>query len=326
MEERYKTLSNYYKEKFGEKTLKICIDGGFTCPNRDGTCGFGGCIFCSEKGSGELIKNNLSIPNQVKSYFKSYRSKRANKFIIYFQNFSNTYDSIEKLKEKYDSALINDKIVGLSIATRPDCITEEIVKLIKSYSDKYYVSVELGLQTASDEIGSIINRGYLTRKFIEAINILNKYNIDVIVHVMCGLPGEIRYPYFQEKNKQKIFEKENIKNGKYIPQSIIDTVKLVNELNIKGIKIHSTYVVKNTKLEDMYMKKEYIPLEIDEYLMDLTYIITHLNSEIIIHRICADSPKDILISPSWNLHKKWVLNGFKKIMQENDLYQGMYYK
>ena len=193
MEKRYKKLNEYYKEKFGERTLKICVDGGFTCPNRDGKCGTGGCIFCSEKGSGELIKqSNESITKQVKDYLNSYRAKRANKFIVYFQNFSNTYDTLENLKKKYDSSLIDDRIVGLSIATRPDCINEEIVKLIKSYSDKYYVCVELGLQTASDEIGRIINRGYTTKQFIEAVKLLNKYEIDVITHIMCGLPGENR--------------------------------------------------------------------------------------------------------------------------------------
>ena len=305
MEKRYNKLNEYYKEKFGERTLKICVDGGFTCPNRDGTCGTGGCIFCSEKGSGELIKNNTEkISRQVEEYLNSYRAKRANKFIIYFQNFSNTYDTLENLKKKYDSSLIDDRIVGLSIATRPDCINEDIAKLIKSYSNNYYVCVELGLQTASDEIGQIINRGYTTKQFIEAVKILNKYEIDVIAHIMCGLPGENR-------------------DGKNVPIQIKETVDLVNSFNIHGIKIHSTYVVKNTLLAEMYENGEYIPLELDEYFEYLTYIITHLNPNIVIHRICADAPKDILVAPDWNAHKKWVLNGFEKIMEENDLWQGM---
>lgn len=242
MEKRYNKLNEYYKEKFGERTLKICVDGGFTCPNRDGICGTGGCIFCSEKGSGELIKqSNESITKQVKDYLNSYRAKRANKFIVYFQNFSNTYDTLENLKEKYDSSLIDDRIVGLSIATRPDCINEDIAKLIKSYSNNYYVCVELGLQTASDEIGQIINRGYTTKQFVEAVKILNKYEIDVIAHIMCGLPGENR-------------------DGENVPIQIKETVDLVNSHNIHGIKIHSTYVVKNTLLAEMCEKGEYIPL------------------------------------------------------------------
>ena len=164
-EERYKHLNKYLKEKFGERTLKICIDGGFTCPNRDGTLSTKGCIFCSEKGSGELIHCGSGdtitekISNQVKNYFCSYRSERANKFIAYFQNFTNTYDSLDMLKAKYDAALIDDRIVGLEVATRPDCINSDIINLLKSYKDKYYVCVELGLQTSNDETGNLINRG-----------------------------------------------------------------------------------------------------------------------------------------------------------------------
>ena len=138
--ERYKHLNKYLKDKFGERTLKICLDGGFTCPNRDGRVGYGGCAFCSERGSGEHIVPD-KISNQVKNYFTSYKAERANKFIAYFQNFTNTYDSIENLKMKYDAALIDDRIVALAIATRPDCISEDVCKLLKSYSEKYYVWV-----------------------------------------------------------------------------------------------------------------------------------------------------------------------------------------
>lgn len=324
-EERYKHLNKYYKEKFGERTLKICVNGDFTCPNRDGKCGTGGCIFCSEKGSGELIKNSYeSIANQVKNYFDSYRSKRANKFIVYFQNFSNTYDSLKKLKQKYDSSLVNDKIVGISIATRPDCINDDIAELINSYSEKYYVCVELGLQTADDDIGKIINRGYDTEEFIKAVRILKNYKIDVVTHLMCGLPGEDRRAYFKEEDKLKLYKEENLQSGKYIPKSIINTVGLINNLDIDGIKIHSTYVVENTKLNELYQQKKYIPFELEEYFAYLTYIVTHLNPNIVIHRICADAPKDILVAPDWNAHKKWVMNGFDKILKENDLFQGKY--
>ena len=301
--ERYKHLNKYLKEKFGERTLKICIDGGFTCPNRDGTLSTKGCIFCSEKGSGELIAcangNNqiTKITNQVKNYFSSYRSERANKFIAYFQNFTNTYDTLENLKAKYDAALIDDRIVGLEVATRPDCINEEIVKLLKSYTNKYYVCVELGLQTSNDKTDKIINRGYNSNQFTQAVNLLNKYNIDVVTHIMIGLPGE---------------NFDDIKN----------TVEFINKHNIQGIKIHSTYVVKNTKLANMYLNGLYTPITLDYYLEALTYIITHISPDIVIHRISGDSPKDLLLAPEWNLHKKWVLNGFDKIMREQDLYQG----
>ena len=298
--ERYKHLNKYLKEKFGERTLKICIDGNFTCPNRDGSKGFGGCIFCSEKGSGEHIKTTNNITNQVQNYFKSYKAKRANKFIAYFQNFTNTYDTLENLKEKYDSALIDNRIIGLEIATRPDCINEDIAKLLKNYTNKYYVCVELGLQTANEKTGDLINRCYSNSDFTQAVNILNKYNIDVVVHIMVGLPNETI---------------EDIKN----------TVQFINLHNVKGIKIHSCYVIKNTKLEQLYLTGKYVPLTLENYISNCAYILTHLNPNIVIHRVSGDAPKDLLVAPDWNSHKKWIINGLDKFFKENNLYQGMYY-
>ena len=301
--ERYNHLNTYYKNIFGEKTLKICIDAGFTCPNRDGTLSNSGCIFCSEKGSGELIKySNQHIENQVTNFLNSYRGKRANKFIAYFQNFTNTYDTLENLKEKYDSALnASDKIVGLSVATRPDCITEEIAKLLASYSGKYNVSVELGLQTSNNNIGNIINRCYSSSQFTEVVKILRKYNIEVIAHMMIGLPTETF---------------DDIKN----------TVDFINKHDIQGLKIHSTYIVKNTILADMYFNKKYEPITLEYYLDSLAYVITHIRKDLIIHRISGDAPKDLLVAPEWNSHKKWILNGFEKLLKEQDFWQGKFYE
>ena len=301
--ERYNHLNTYYKNIFGERTLKICIDAGFSCPNRDGTLSNSGCIFCSEKGSGELIKySNQHIENQVTNFLNSYRGKRANKFIAYFQNFTNTYDTLENLKEKYDSALnASDKIVGLSVATRPDCITEEIAKLLASYLDKYNVSVELGLQTSNNNIGKIINRCYSSSQFTEAVKILRKYNIEVIAHMMIGLPTETF---------------DDIKN----------TVDFINKHDIQGLKIHSTYIVKNTILADMYFNKKYEPITLEYYLDSLAYVITHIRKDLIIHRISGDAPKDLLVAPEWNLHKKWILNGFEKLLKEQDFWQGKFYE
>lgn len=295
--ERYRHLNTYLKEKFGERTLKIPIDGGFTCPNRDGKVGVGGCIYCSERGSGDHLKNK-DIKKQVEDYFKSYKANRANKFIVYFQNFTNTYDTIQNLKQKYDSALIDDRIVGLDIATRADCIDENICKLLQSYTNKYAVTVELGLQTTDDKIAELINRGYNLETFTKAINMLKKYNIEIVVHIMVGLPNQTK-------------------------KDIEDTVQYINSLGIQGIKIHSTYVVKGTVLEQMYNKGEYVPIELETYLELLTYILTHLNKDIVIHRITGDAPKNLLIAPEWNVHKKWILNGIEKIMKEQDLYQGI---
>lgn len=299
--ERYQHLNQYLKNKFRERTLKICIDGGFTCPNRDGSKGTNGCIFCSEKGSGEHIKSADSIARQVENYFKSYKAERANKFIAYFQNFTNTYDTVENLKRKYDAALIDDRIVALVVSTRPDCITKEVVQLLKSYSNKYYVWVELGLQTSNDKTGELINRCYSSQQFSEAVHLLNLYDIDVVAHIMIGLPNETQ-------------------------KDIENTVVFLNQHSIQGLKIHSCYVVKNTKLAEMYQNGLYTPITLDEYLNKATYVLTHINPNIIIHRISGDAPKDLLLAPDWNLHKKWIMNGLHKRLKEENLWQGMYYK
>lgn len=297
----YNKLNEYLKNKFGERTLKICIDGGFTCPNRDGKCGFGGCIFCGEKGSGESTHDG-SIREQVLSHLSSYRGKRAQKFIAYFQNFSNTYDSIENLKQKYDEALCSDKIVGLEIATRPDCIDEAVAKLLATYRESgLYVCVELGLQTASEEVGKLINRGYTNQDFENAVKVLKKYNIDICTHLMLGLPHEK-------------------------PEDIDSAITFINRQDIDGIKLHSTYVIEGTKLAEMYKMGEYTPITIDEYVEKVIYILTRLRQDIVIHRITGDAPKDLLIAPSWSGHKKKVLNAVDNIMRNDNLHQGMYYK
>ena len=301
MEERYRHLNKFLKEKLGERTLKICIDGGFTCPNRDGRVSFGGCAFCSEKGSGEHLSPTENITNQVKNYFLSERSKRANQFIAYFQNFTNTYDNVQNLKSKYDAALVDNRIVALAVATRPDCIDESIAQLLKSYTNRYYVWVELGLQTSNDETGRLINRGYDSYQFTNAVELLNKYGIDVVAHIMVGLPGE---------------NENDVKN----------TVVFLNKHNLQGLKIHSTYVISNTVLADWYKIGKYKPISLDYYLECLTYILINISPDIVIHRVSGDAPKDLLVAPDWNLHKKWVLNGLDKILRDRNLYQGMFFE
>ena len=296
---RYNKLNEFFKNKFGERVLKICVDGGFTCPNRDGTVGTNGCIFCSQRGSGEHL-NSLRIDLQISNFFKSDRSKRANKFIVYFQNFTNTYDTIENLKKKYDLALNDSRIVGLAVATRPDCISEDVAKLLKSYSEKYYVFVELGLQTSNDYIAKTINRGYPSSCFSTAVDILNKYGIDIVTHIMVGLPNETF---------------EDIEN----------TVTFINKHNIQGLKIHSTYVIENTYLAKLYKENLYTPITLEYYLDCLKYILTHVNPNLIIHKISGDAPKNLLLAPEWNLHKKWVLNGIDKILKNENLHQGIFF-
>ena len=294
--ERYRHLNTYLKENFGERTLKIPVDGGFTCPNRDGKISKGGCIFCSQRGSGEHLKLK-PIPVQVKEHLESYRGKRANKFIVYFQNFTNTYDTISNLKKKYDSSLIDEKIVGLDIATRPDCINQDVIKLLKTYKNKLDVTVELGLQTTNDYVAKLINRGYSLATFTKAVNMLNEARIDVVVHIMIGLPNETK-------------------------EDIIKTTEYLNTLKISGIKIHSTYIVKDTILEKWYKEGKYEPITLDYYLENLLYVITHIDKNIVIHRITGDAPKELLVEPKWNMHKKWILNGLDKIMNEKNLFQG----
>ena len=281
----YRRLNEYLKSKYGERVLKICVDGGFTCPNRDGTKGIGGCIYCSQRGSGDHLEK-ISIKEQVEKGLEK-KKDRANKFIVYFQNYTNTYDRIEHLKEKYEEALISDKIVCLAIATRPDCINQEICELLASFKKKVDVWVELGLQTANDKTGEYINRCYTLSDFTKAVHMLNQYNLDVIAHIMIGLPGETH-------------------------EDLVKTVEFINKQNIQGIKIHSTYVVENTKLAEMYQNKEYEPISLENYIKEACYVLTHINSNIIVHKISGDAPKDILIAPSWNAHKKWILNGIEK--------------
>ena len=297
---RYRRLNEYFKEIFGERTLKLSIDGGFSCPNRDGTKGIGGCIFCGEKGSGVNLKSNLDISNQVRNLL-NYKKDRANKFIVYFQNFTNTYASIDTLKEKYDSALIDERIVGLDIDTRVDCITEEVCILLASYKDKYKVFVELGLQTVNEKTHQEINQNITNDEFKQALELLKKYDIEVIVHIMIGLPNETH-------------------------QDIVNTINYLNECKYEGIKIHSTYVIKNTLLEEMYNKGIYNPITFEEYMEELLYIITHISPKVVFHRITGDPSKDELVVPEWTLHKKNILNGIEKRLTTQKLYQGIYYK
>lgn len=299
--EKFKHLNNYLKTKFGERVLKICVDGGFTCPNRDGTKGTGGCLFCSARGSGDHIYKTTSIKDQITSYLSSYKKDRANKFIVFFQAFSNTYAEISKLRELYTEAISsNDKIVGLEIATRPDCITKEVCELLHELKSKTDVVVELGLQTANEQTGNLLNLKYLPSDFSTATKLLNRYNIEIVAHIMVGLPNET----------QKDLEK---------------TVDFINSSPISGIKIHATYILKNTGLEKLYDSGHYSPLTQEDYLNKLSYILTHLRPDIVIHRFTGDPPKQLLVAPDWTLHKKPILNTIEKLLKENKLSQGMYY-
>ena len=294
----YNYFSRYLKEKYGARVGKICIDGGFGCPNRDGTCGTGGCIYCGERGAGEHIDSAKSITLQVEEALA--RDTRTERFIAYFQNFTNTYAPVPVLKERYDSALISDKICALAIGTRPDCITEEIAALIASYKDRVDVWVELGLQTASDVTAMVINRGYVTEVYRRAVAILKAHGIPVVTHMIIGLPGE--------------------------GEGDIDaTVDLINEESW-GVKIHSIYVMEGTELAGMYRRGEYVPPTLDEYVHLCARSLARLRGDIIVHRITGDCPKDMLVAPDWNSDKDKMINLVRKKLESDGLKQGALFK
>jgi len=296
---RYNNLSGYFREKYGKRLSKICIDGGFTCPNRDGKCGTGGCIYCGERGAGEHIDPTASIAEQVNVALEN--AADGELFIAYFQNFTNTYAKTPVLRERYDAALIDGRIRALAIGTRPDCIDEDVAALIASYKDRCDVWVELGLQTSSDRTADIINRGYHRDAFERAMETLGRYRIPVCVHLIVGLPGE----------------------G---DREIRETCEYLSRFDVWGVKIHSIYVMRGTALEAMYLKKRYTPPTEEEYLDRAVYIITHLSPKVIIHRVTGDCPPDMLIAPSWNSNKHTLIEKIQKRLSDGGLYQGIYYK
>ena len=286
------------KKKYGGKISKICIDGGFGCPNRDGTCGIGGCIYCGERGAGEHIDPTTDITAQVQKHLL--RDTSSDGFIAYFQNFTNTYAPVDVLKARYDSALISDRIKVLAIGTRPDCITEEIADLLVSYTDRVDVWVELGLQSASDSVAVAINRGYRTEVFLEAARILRSRGIPFVVHMIIGLPTE------EESDVDK-------------------TVDLINASGAWGAKIHSIYVMEGTRLAQMYRSGEYTPPERDYYVRLCARSISRLSPEIIVHRITGDCPGGLLVAPSWNSDKNLLINLIRRELEENGMRQGDLY-
>ena len=284
----YNNLSGYLRNKYGRRLKKICIDGGFTCPNRDGKCGTGGCIFCGERGSGEHIDPSLSIKEQVEVALAG--SGEDELFIAYFQNFTNTYAPPDELKRRYDAALIDKRIKILAIGTRADCITDDICALIAEYMKEREVWVELGLQTANDTTAAIINRGYPRSTFEKAMALLHKHSIPVVVHVMIGLPGE---------------DIDDVK----------ETCRFVSSFSPFGVKIHSVYVMRGTLLADMYEKNLYTPPTLSEYTDAAVYMLRNLPPDTVIHRLTGDCPRDMLIAPDWNADKNKILSEIRKKME-----------
>ena len=294
----YYNLSEYFRQKYGRRLGKICIDGGFSCPNRDGKCGVGGCIYCGERGAGEHIDATGSIKEQVLSALNS--GKPDGRYVAYFQNFTNTYAPINVLKERYDAALVDERIVALAIGTRPDCIDDEVCRLIADYKERCDVWVELGLQTANDKTAKIINRGYTLSCFENALKMLQKYGIPVVVHLIVGLPGE---------------SLDDVKQ----------TADYISGLNIFGIKIHSIYVMRDTRLAELSVAGEYEPPTLEEFVSGATYILTHISPGTVVHRLTGDCPKDALIAPEWNSDKHKVIAKITENMEREGVKQGCFF-
>lgn len=291
----YNNLSSYLRKRYGKRLKKICIDGGFSCPNRDGKCSTGGCIFCGERGAGEHIDPTLTIREQVSSAIIP--SSENDEFIAYFQNFTNTYASLAVLKERYDAALISDKIKILAIGTRPDCLDEEKVRLIAEYKNRLDVWVELGLQTSNDKTAELINRGYHREVFENAVALLKKYGIPTVVHMIIGLPGEDS-------------------------EDAVNTAKYISSLGIWGIKIHSIYVMEGTHLAEMYREGLYTPPTLEEFAETCANCLGHIPKDIIIHRLTGDCPKDMLLAPLWNVDKNKILSKITSYMTAHSIHQG----
>lgn len=297
-EKSFNNIDYYLKEKFGEKIFKVSLDGGFTCPNRDGTLSYKGCIFCSESGSGEFAGNRKnSITNQINEQIKFLEKGVDKKYIAYFQNFTGTYGNIDYLRTIYEEAIKHPNIVGIAIATRADCLSEEVLELLSEFNEKTHLWIEIGLQTVNDKTAEIINRGYKTEIFTEKMKELNKRNIKVVTHVIIGLPNE---------NKNDVFS----------------TIDYINEQKTWGIKLHLLYILKNTGLFEYYKSNPFEIMKKEEYISLVTEIISRLDKKIVIHRLTGDAPWKDLYEPKWSTDKRGILNGINKFLKEKKIYQG----
>jgi uncharacterized protein len=299
---RYHSLNYFLREKFGEKVFKISLDAGFSCPNRDGTISKGGCIFCSERGSGDFAGNrSFSIEKQFKDIKEIMNKKwKGEKYIAYFQAYTNTYAPIDLLRQKYEEAINQEGVVALAIATRPDCLSEEVLELLEELSHKVYIWVELGLQTINEGSARFINRGYNLDTFERSLLRLNERKIDVVTHTIFGLPGESK-------------------------EDMLATVKFIANRPIKGIKFHLLHLMKNTPLVKLYEEGKLRFLEEEEYIEILCESIIMLPKSTVVHRLTGDAPRNILIGPAWSLKKWEILNAIDRKLIEKDLYQGLYF-
>lgn len=299
---RYHSLNTHLRTVFHEKIVKISLDGGFTCPNRDGTIGTTGCIFCSDRGAGDFAgTRSNTIAAQMIEIKKNLQKKWPHaKYIAHFQAFTNTYGPIDLLRDKYEEALGQESVVGLAIATRPDCLSDPVLELLQEFNEKTYLWVELGLQTIHDASAQLIGRGYPLCTFMEAIEKLRSRNISVVNHMILGIPNE-------SKN------------------DMMNSIKHMASLPIQGIKLQVLYVLKNTPLASLYQQEKFVALEQKEYMELIADCIEVLPPDLVIHRLTGDGPKDLLIAPLWTKNKLAVLNGIDQILIQRDSWQGKLY-
>ncbi len=298
---RYHTLNYYLKNKFNTKVFKVSLNGGFTCPNLDGTKGYGGCIYCSKSGSGDFGGNpNKNLTTQFKE-IKEVESKKwpNSKYIAYFQARTNTYAPLEVLKAKYEEVLKIDDVIGLFIATRCDAITDETLDYLEELNKRTFLTIELGLQTTNEKTSKLINRCHTLKEFEDMVKRLRKRNINVVVHIINGLPYETE-------------------------TDMLNTVRYLNKLDIQGIKIHMLCIIKDTPLETLYQKEKFHILTKEEYIDIVIKQLELLREDIVIHRITSDPDKNSLIEPTWLLKKFCLLNDIDKEMVKRDTYQGKY--
>ena len=296
---RYHTLDYFYKHKFNSKVFKISLNAGFTCPNIDGKVGTKGCIYCSNSGSGEYAgdknKDLVTQFNEIKDIM--HKKWPEGKYIGYFQARTNTYAPLEVLKEKYECILNQENVIGLSIATRCDSISDECLDYLEKLSKRTYLTIELGLQTIHEKTSNLINRCHSLKCFEDMVLELRKRNINVVVHIINGLPYETK-------------------------EMMIDTVKYLNNLDIQGIKIHMLHILKNTILDKMYKEKPFHVLSKEEYVDIVCDQLEYLRKEIVITRITGDPKVDDLVEPNWLVKKFCVLNDIDKELVRRDSYQG----
>jgi len=288
----FNSIGSYLKKKFGCKVIKLSLDAGFTCPNRDGTKGNGGCIFCSAEGSGDFASD---IPGQIRLLSKKWPS---GKYIAYFQSHTNTYAPVEVLREKFNHALEYPDVIGIAIATRPDCLSQEVLDLLSELNRHTFLWVELGLQTIHEKTAELINRCYPLSVFDQAISDLSARKIKTVVHLILGLPGETR-------------------------EDMFDSVNYVCNKDIFGIKLHLMNVLKDTKLAEFYPDRIHIP-EKEEYINLVVDALEIIPKHITIHRVTADAPRHLLIAPSWGCEKRTILNGIQKEFKTRGSYQGIH--